>query len=127
MINLFTAIMVRYAEVGLSGSLTGLWNTQAPQDAEFPYGVFSLISDVPDWTFGENLENCLLQFNLFSDTSDPAEICTLYAMLKTAFDFHELDVDNHEIIYMIRENAILTRIENVWQYNILYRILLGEL
>jgi len=125
--DLFAAIMVRYNAAAISGSLTGLYNTQAPQDAVFPYGVFQLISDVADWTFSENIENCLLQFNLFSNESSPTEICTLFGLLKDAFDFHELAIDNYETIYMVRENSILTRIEDVWQYNVTYRILLGEL
>jgi len=127
MTDLFKAIMIRYAAVPLASSLTGLWNTLAPQDAVFPYGVFSLISDVPDWTFSENLENILLQFNLFSKASDPVQICALYTLLKTAFDFLDLTIDNYETVYMVRENAILTRIEDVWQYNVTYRILLGKL
>lgn len=127
MTDLFAAIMVRYAAVPLKDSLTGgLWNTEAPQETAFPYGVFALISDVPDWTFSENLENILLQFNLFSDTSDPVEICALFELLKTAFDFHELTIANYETVSMIRENAILTRVEDVWQYNVTYRIILGK-
>ena len=123
--DLFTAIMIRYAAASLSASLTGLWNTQAPQDVVFPYGVFQLISDVPDWTFSENIEDILLQFNLFSDTSDPVEICDLFELLKTAFDFLELSIANYETVSMIRENAILTR-DDYWQYNVTYRILLGK-
>ena len=109
MTDLFAAIMIRYADeaVLLSDSLTALYNTLAPQDAVFPYGVFSLISDVPEWTFSENLENILLQFNIFSDTSDPVEICALYELLKTAFDFFDLPIANYETVSMIRENAIL--------------------
>lgn len=126
MTDLFAAIMVRYAAVPLSSSLTGLWNTQAPQDAVSPYGVFTLISDVPEWTFSENFENCLLQFNLFSDENDPVEICALFELLKTAFDFLDLTIANHETVSMIRENVILTRIENVWQYNVTYRIILQK-
>ena len=127
MTDLFAAIMVRYADVSLASSLTGLWNTEAPQNVVFPYGVFALISDVPDWTFGEDIENCLLQFNLFSNESDPIQICVLFELLKTAFDFHGLTIDNYETISMVRENAILIRIEKVWQYNVNYRLLLGKL
>jgi len=126
MTDLFAAIMTRYAAVPLSASLTGgLWNTQAPQDVVFPYGVFQLISDVPDWTFGENFENVLIQFNLFSDTSDPMQICALFELLKTAFDFLELSVANYETVSMIRENAILT-CNDYWQYNVTYRIMLQK-
>ena len=125
MTDLFAAIMIRYAAVSLSSSLTGLWNTQAPQDVVFPYGVFQLISDVPDWTFTEDFEDILFQFNLFSDSSDPVEICALYELLKTAFDFLELSIANYETVSMIRENAILTR-DGYWQYNVTYRIVLQK-
>jgi len=122
MTDLFVAIMIRYSAVALSSLLTGLWNTEAPQDAVFPYGVFQLISDVPDWTFTEDFEDCLLQFNLFSNTSDPVEICALFELLKAAFDFFDLDIPNHEIVSLVRENSILTRVEKIWQYNVTYRI-----
>lgn len=126
MTDLFAAIITRYEAVGLSNSLTGLWNTQAPQEAVFPYGVFSLISDVPEWTFTEDFENCLLQFNLFSDKSDPVEICALFELLKTAFDFLDLTISNYETVSLVRENSILTRIEDVWQYNVTYRVVLQK-
>lgn len=129
MTDLFAAIITYYSTdplEPLASLLTGLYNTLAPQEAVFPYGVFSLISDVADWTFSENFENCLLQFNLFSGKSDPVEICALFELLKTAFDFLELDIANHETISMIRENAILTRLEDVWQYNVTYRVILGK-
>lgn len=126
MTDLFAAIMIRYADIDLSNSLTGLYNTQALQDVVFPYGVFSLISDVPEWTFSENFENCLLQFNIFSDKSDPVQICALFELLKTAFDFLELTIANYKTVSMIRENSILTRIEDVWQSNVTYRVILQK-
>lgn len=126
MTDLFVAIMTRYDAVALSSSLTGLWNTEAPQDAVFPYGVFQLISNVPEWQFEEDFENILLQFNLFSKTSSPVQICALYTLLKTAFDFFDLTIANYETVSLIRENAILTRIENVWQYNVTYRIVMQK-
>lgn len=124
--DLFNAIYDYYLTTALASPLSALHNTQAPEDAVFPYITFSLISDVPDWTFTENLENCLVQFNLFSNTVDATQICALFELLKTAFDFYDLTIDNYETIYMFRENSILTRVENVWQYNVLYRILLGK-
>jgi len=126
MTDLFAAIMIRYAVVPLSSSLTGLYNTQAPQDAVSPYGVFQLISDVPEWTFSENFENCLLQFNIFSDTSDPVQICALFELLKTAFDFLELTIANYRTVSMIRENSIPSRPDGTWQYNVTYRIVLQK-
>lgn len=126
MTDLFNAIYTRYLAVPLASSLEALHNTQAPEDAVYPYGVFSLISDVPDWTFTENTENILIQFNLFSNTVDAIEVCALFTLLKTAFDFYDLTIANYETISMVRENSILTRVEKVWQYNVTYRVLLGE-
>lgn len=126
MTDLFVAIYTRYLDTALASSLTALHNTLAPEDAVFPYGVFSLISDVPDWTFSENLENCLVQFNLFSNTVDATEICALFTLLKTAFDFFDLTIANYETVSLTRANSILTRVERVWQYNVTYRILLGK-
>jgi len=130
--DLFAAIITHYDADPLAALLTGMYNTEAPQDAVFPYGVFSLISDVPDWTFSENFENCLLQFNIFSDKINPVEICALYDLLKgdvgigTGFDFLDLPITDYEAISLVRENAILLRVENIWQYTVTYRILLRE-
>jgi len=130
--DLFAAVITHYDADPLAESLTGMYNTEAPQEAVFPYGVFSLVSDVPDWTFSENFENCLLQFNIFSDKISPVEICALYDLLKgdvgvgTGFDFLDLPITDYEAISLIRENAILLRVEQIWQYTVTYRILLRE-
>jgi len=130
--DLFAAIITHYDADPLAVSLTGMYNTEAPQEAVFPYGVFSLVSNVPDWTFSENFENCLLQFNIFSDKISPVEICALYDLLKgdvgvgTGFDFLDLPITDYEAISLVRENAILLRVENIWQYTVTYRILLRE-
>ena len=128
MTELFAAIITHYSSDPLKDSLTGgLWNTEAPQDVVFPYGVFQLISDVPEWTFSENLENILIQFNIFSDKSNPVETCALFELLKKAFDFLDLPIDNYETVSLVRENAILTRVESVWQYNVTYRIVIQKI
>jgi len=130
--KLFEAIYSHYSSDPLASSLTGMYNTEAPQEAELPYAVFALISDVPEWTFSENFENCLLQFNIFSDESSPAEICALYELLKgdvdigTGFDFLDLSITDYEVVSLIRENAILTRLEGIWQYSITYRMQFQE-
>lgn len=126
MTNLFEAIYTAYMGSSLASSLSALHNTLAPEDAAFPYGTFSIISVTSDWTFTEEMENCLVQFNLFSNTVDATEICNLFELLKTAFDFVDLTIADYESISMIRENAILTKIENIWQYNVTYRVLLGQ-
>ena len=120
--TLFEAIYNEYADSTLADSLTALYNTQAPPDATFPYGVFTLVSDVPDWTFTENFENCLIQFSLFDDSSSSSDICDYFELLKTTFDFHDLVIGGYTIISFTREVANLIKVENVWHYTATYRI-----
>jgi len=126
--TLFTAIYTAYLASGLPvGGLTGLYNTEAPAGAVFPYGVFSLISKVPDGTFTEDFENCLIQFSLFSDNkTSPVEVCALYELLKTTFDEVDLDYVGYKSVSLVRVIDMLTREDNVWFYMVQYRFLLEK-
>ena len=126
--TLFTSIYTAYLASGLpDAGMTGLYNTEAPPGAEFPYGVFTLVSDVPDWTFTEDFENCLIQFNLYSDhRTKPAEVCALFELLKAAFDFVDLTVTGYTSVSLTREMATLLRVDMVWQYTVTYRIYLEK-
>jgi len=128
--DLFRAVYDHYTGDPLSDSLTAMYNTEAPYDAEFPYAIFSLVSNTQDFTFTEDFENCLVQIDLFSDKSSPEEICNLYELLKgdptigEGFDFLELSIENYETVSLVRENATLIRLEGIWQYTVTYRVLL---
>jgi len=124
--DLFESIYTRYQATGLTTLLSAFYNTEAPEDAVFPYGIFSLVSDTPDWTFSENFENCLIQFDLFSKTVNAVEVCSLYEFLKDAFDFQDLFINNHITVSMVRENSNLIRAEDVWQFSITYRVMLQK-
>jgi len=126
--TLFTAIYTKYLASGLpAAGMTGMYNTEAPAGAQFPYGVFTLVSDVPDWTFSEDFENCLVQFSLFSShKTSPVEICSLFELLKTAFDFVDLAVSGYWGVSLTREMATLLRVDMVWQYTITYRVYLEK-
>ncbi len=126
MTDVFNAIYTHYSGTQLASILTELYNTLGPEKPTYPYGVYSLISNVPDWTFTEETEELLLQFNLFSRTSDSAQICNVFEQLKTAFDFAEFVMDSFELISITRVNAILLKEEKVWQYNVTYRLLIGK-
>jgi len=132
MLELFEAIYNHYLADPLADNLKGLYHTEAPQEAEFPYAVFSLVSNTQEFTFSENFENCLIQFNIYSRESSPKEICDLYELLKgntvagTGFDFLDLSIDDYRAVSLLRENAILTHIEGVWQYSVTYRAVLEK-
>lgn len=123
--TLFRAIYSRWTSKGKIG-LTELYDTEAPAGAVFPYGVFSMPSDVADWTFSENFENCLIQFNIFSKTSDSAEIDNCFELLKSAFDFYDLTVSGYGTVSLGRGVTIRFKEEGVWQYNVLYKIILQK-
>lgn len=132
---LFQAIMTRFtAKTGtpavnnaLHVALGGrLYNTEAPQDKPMPYGVFSLVSDVAENTLTENLENCLVQFSLFSELSSVSEVADAFEALKTLFDDCTLSVTGYATIYMQRESAQLLRQDGIWHYVIEYRVLLEK-
>jgi len=134
MTDLAKAIYDYYNGVGvtaaaLKSALTnGLWNTTAPQDTNYPYGTYSIVSLTQRINFIERYEDIIIQFNLFEDTTNsPVAINNLFDKLIAAFDFAELTVDNHTHIYMKRETSFLTKDENnIWQYNVSYRIYLKQ-
>ncbi|KKM83303.1 hypothetical protein LCGC14_1310730 [marine sediment metagenome] len=119
---LFTAIYNRYLATTLADKITALYNTEADEEAVYPYGTFSLVSDVPDWTFDENFENCIIQFKLFSKADTCSEIIAAVVALKAAFDFFDLVVAGYSTISLTRMTGNLVRVEKVWQYNVSYRI-----
>ncbi len=123
--TLFKAIYERWEAQEKLG-LTELYDTEALADAVFPYGTFSLASDIADWTFSDDFENCLVQFNLFSKTLDSAEVDSSFELLKAAFDKFDLIVVGYTIISLERESASRFKVEGIWQYNVVYRIYLQK-
>jgi hypothetical protein len=127
MTDLFYAIYTKYLSSTLSELLTELYNTKANEEAVYPYGVFALLNVVADWTFTEEMEDILFQFNLFSNTVDAVQICEAFDRLNDTFHKKDLPIANYESISTVRIGANLTQEEKVWQYNVTFRILLGKL
>lgn len=115
---LFDAIYNRYLATPFADKITALYNTEADEGAVYPYGTFSLASDVPEWTFTENFENCIIQFKLFSDSDTSKEVTDAFVALKAAFDFFDLEVAGYTTVSLTRLVSNLIRIEGVWQYNV---------
>lgn len=118
------ALYARFETTTLHDKLTEFYNTEAIENAVMPYGTFALISSVPDWTFTENFEDVLIQFMLFSEKPANTEIIEAYTALKAAFDFFDLVIAGHVTVSLVRESAILLRVEGRWQYDITYRIVI---
>lgn len=136
--DLFKALYDHFHSDPMSGTgkFTEIYNTIADVDAIFPYLIFSLPDVVPDNTFTERSEDCLIQFDIYSDKASPVEVCELFELLKgetegvTGFDYVDLSVDNHVTISFTRSGASLNKWEvggkMVWNYSVSYSILLEK-
>jgi hypothetical protein len=98
--------------------------TEAPQGNAYPYGVYHLISDVPEYTFNETIENAIIQFNLFDDNNSAMNINTEFTALTTLYDWSNINMSTggYTSIYMKRELSYLIREFDVWNYMIQYRL-----
>jgi len=122
----FTALPANALYTALSGRL---YFTEAPQDSTFPYCVFSMVSDVPDYYFGgEQFETYLVEFNIFDEDNSASDIGTLYENLKTLYDDCSITVVGYSNVIFEREHTNLFRDEenNVWQYNVQYYVMLEK-
>lgn len=107
--NLLTAIMTKITTgpSALDSDVAGrVFLDQAPQGVEFPYIVFSIVSDVPEKTYSEDFENVMIQFSLFSISESVSEIADMYADLKTLFDECSLTITSSTLVWMKRSNLI---------------------
>lgn len=125
MTELETAIYTHYNNnAPLKAQLTGgLHNTEVEQGSVMPFGVFQIISDVPRLTFTEDQEEVLIQFKLFSKKKSSIELNNMFAALKKVYDFTTLTITDYISISCKRVNSKKTKIEDVWQYTVLYMIL----
>ena len=126
--SLFVGLFNKFTGSTGAGSLYALLGgkklhpNEAPQGSAYPYGVYYLISDVPEYTFSETIENTLIQFNLFDDDSSATDINTAFTALTTLYDWATISIDGYTSVYMQRELSYLTKEEDIWNYMIQYRL-----
>lgn len=130
MTALYTAIRDAYLASTLATTplISDLWLIEAPDNAVWPYAVVQLVNGNTD-EFASNKkfsENILMQFNLFSKTSDAAEILGIFAGLILCYDFAALTVGGYDLIGCVRESTMQTRVNKVWQITVTYRIRLRK-
>ena len=111
--DVFVAIMTKLASTSFWNDVGGrvFLDEAPPGTLIFPYAVFSLVSDVPEKTFTEDLEDMLIQFSLFSASTGKAEIAGMYADLKSAFSTGtieecKLTLTGSTMIWMKRMNLV---------------------
>lgn len=103
--NLLTSIMSKTIGSTLSTGVGGrIYLDQAPAETEFPYIVFFIVSDTPDYTFKFDHEEVLVQFSIFSTSKSASEISTIYNNLKALFDDCTLSITGNTLVHFWRQN-----------------------
>lgn len=107
--NLLAALITKLTGTALDTAVgSRIYLDRAPELATFPYVVFSIVSSVPQDTFMEDIEDTLIQVDLFSTSEGATEITTLYADLKAALKDQPLTVTGGTHLWLRQENLTTT-------------------
>ena len=120
--NIFEAIYSKYNNSAID--MNGFYYNIAPKKTKMNYGIYFLVNNNSEYTFSENLEDTLIQFNIFSKSS--TEIFKIVSEFKKLYDWGELTIDNYNSIYCKRESDVVFQDGNTYQASITYRILTEE-
>lgn len=135
---LTTALMTKFTAVNGGGNHNSFYNDVQGQlfkgkavDAIYPYAVFMLVSDVPDWTWKADYEDVLIQFSLFSSALSSGEVENMFTHLKELYDDCSLTINGSTLKWMQRQQATLIPEEHttpdgtveVWHYAVDYSIM----
>jgi hypothetical protein len=128
--EIFTALYSRFtASTALHAAVSDLYNTEAKEEAVFPYIVMSIVDNSPDTDSSQNWENYLVQFNIFSNSPSSQEIDNIFTLLKgvtdlgTGFDFYNLAISDYDTVVLKRKGSNLTKEEGIWKLNVLYSLM----
>jgi hypothetical protein len=106
-----------------------LYFTEAPQAATFPYCVYSMISNTPEYFFNDELyEEFLIQFSLFDQDNSASDIGTNMGYLKSLFDDCSITVASYGHLLFERELSGMLRDadNNIWHYSVDYNVILEK-
>jgi hypothetical protein len=126
--ELFTAIYTKFAAEPHNALYTALggqlYNTQVPDGVAMPWGVYTLVSNIPRRTFdAAPIEMARIQISLFSDdTMSAVEVTNLYAYADALFDHCELTISGHSHLKMERTFNQLLKEPDYWHYIIEYQV-----
>jgi hypothetical protein len=133
--ELSKAIIDKYKSSTSSGSLYasltgGLWNSEAPDDTPYPYGVFYTIdnttSHVQEGEFTHyKYEECVIQFSIYDDDTSVTTIEDVYDKLTDLYDQANLSLTSYTTVDFKREfshlDKMITETDRYWQYVVQYR------
>lgn len=120
---LFEGIWNKYnGNAALKAVVTGMYFTEAPQGTAYPYIVYHKISGVPGYTYTEDMENIIIQFNIFDNNNSVITINDIYTKLTALYDWTTLTVSGYSSIYCKRELDKLEKNDGIWNYFLQYRL-----
>lgn len=132
--DLFTGLYTEFSSVPYSsfynGLTGGLHLEEAPQGTAFPYGVYGLVNNSPEYTWTNRIEEATIDFTLYSESA--TEITQLYEKLKEQFDDCSLTVAGYSHLKFQRENAWLNKLpseipnKSIWGYTVQYQVLIHQ-
>jgi hypothetical protein len=111
--NLLQSIVSKCSGSELSTDVGGrIFFDEAPEGSEFPYVVFSIVTDAQADTFKSKLEDITIQFSLYSISKGLTEITGMLADLKALFDDAVLTITSNYHILISRQN-LTTMFDNI--------------
>ena len=132
--SLFSGIWDHFSSTTASGfynDLSGrMYLNHAPQETDFPYCVYFVVSDFDELDFAEEHEDFALQFSVFSQNNSATEAGNLLESLKTMFDDCNLTVTDWRHIYFQRnftaQNNDFSQAPPIHGYSVEYNVLLEK-
>lgn len=112
--NLLAGIMSKCSGSAFSTDLGGrIYESNAPQDADYPYCVFSIIGGTDEGTFTEMVDDVTIQFSIFSISSGPGEVGKAYEDLIALFDNAILTITGGDCVRCVRNGPPMTLFDHV--------------
>jgi hypothetical protein len=129
--QLSKAIIAQYnANADLKAALpNGLWDTEAPQGTNCPYGVFSMPGQATRMTFTDDVLTQMIQIKLYSDnTGSSAPLDGILIKLLAAFNYCQLTVEDYTFLSMYKVNVLKNKNEatRFWEYLVMFQVMLAE-
>ena len=99
MVNLLTAIVNKFEALPantLHTALGGrLYFQQASQVTTYPYGVYNVVTNNPDYYFKGNDEDVIIDFHFYSQKPPVQELTGIYTACKSLFDDCKLTITGY--------------------------------
>ncbi len=98
----------------------------APQNSTYPYSVYFLIVDAPEYTYNTEMESLLIQFDIFDNDFSAVTVLDAQKKLWALFDLTTLTVAGYTHVIMKRQSHRLLREDEpaIWHSITDYEILL---